>query len=63
VSPKYSSLAFDEAVKEFDRDYDIAFEPELKVIVNANYMKAPVSPLASAHSDVIQVRGSITVSF
>ena len=63
MSPKHSSLAFDEAVKEFDRDYDNAFEPELKVIVNANYIKTPRLLLASAQGDAIQVKGSITVSF
>lgn len=61
MSPKYSSLAFDEAVREFDHGQyvDVDFEPDLKVIINANSMKASSLPKA----DVIQVKGSITVSF
>lgn len=62
VSPKQSSLAFDETVKEFEScQYGVDFEPELKVIVNARYMKSPVSFVAS--QDVIEVNGRITVSF
>lgn len=60
MSPKYSSLAFDEAVREFDNDIQspTGFEPDLKVIINAHYAKAPVS-----NNNVIQIKGAITVSF
>lgn len=62
VSPKHSSLAFDETVKEFDEShFNGGFEPELKVIVNAHYSKSSFSPMTS--EDVIQVNGRITVSF
>jgi hypothetical protein len=61
VSPKHSSLAFDETMKEMESPYDGDFEPELKVIVNAHYSKSSFSPMAS--EDVIQVNGRITVSF
>jgi hypothetical protein len=60
VSPKHSSLAFDEITKEFEDTFS-EFEPELKVIVNAHYSKASFAPAAS--QDVIQVNGRITVSF
>lgn len=62
MSPKNSSLAFDEAVREFDETLDsVNFEPELKMIVNAHYLKSSFSQAAS--QDVIQVNGRITVSF
>lgn len=63
MSPKHSSLAFDEIVKEFDdnQHFNGSFEPDLKVIVNAHFSKASFSPMAS--DDVIQVNGRITVSF
>lgn len=62
MSPKHSSLAFDETVKEFDDNcyFDSGFEPELTVIVNANYSK---TPSMATSLDVIQVNGRITVSF
>lgn len=60
MSPKECSLAYDETVKEFEADID-AFEPELKVIVNARYKNAPVA-FAASH-DVVEVMGRITVSF
>lgn len=60
MSPKYHSLAFDEAVREFPSDQmDVAFEPDLKVIVNAHYIKASATP----KTEIVQVKGSITVSF
>lgn len=62
MSPKNSSLAFDEAVKDFDDShFSGGFEPDLKVIVNAHYSKSSFSHMAS--DDVIQVNGRITVSF
>ena len=62
VSPKNSSLAFDETMKDFDDShYSGGFEPELKVIVNAHFLKSSFSHMAS--DDVIQVMGRITVSF
>ena len=62
MSPKNCSLAFDETTKEFDEShYNGRFEPELKVIVNAHYLKSSFSQMAS--DDVIQVNGRITVSF
>lgn len=63
MSPKYSSLAFDDALREIDHEYpvDINFEPDLKVIVNAHYSKTPLTALTS--NDVIQIRGRMTVSF
>lgn len=61
MSPKNSSLAFDETMKELENHYDGDFEPELKVIVNAHYSKSSFSQMAS--DDVIQVNGRITVSF
>jgi hypothetical protein len=62
VSTKQSSLAFDEAIKEFDESHlNGRFEPELKVIVNAHYLRSSFSQGAS--DDVIQVNGRITVSF
>ena len=61
VSPKNSSLAFDETLKEFDENHFGGFEPELKVIVNAHYLKSSFSTMAS--DDVIHVNGRITVSF
>lgn len=61
MSPKSSSLAFDEAVRDFgqDQEMDRGFEPDLKVIINAHYAKASTLPM----SDIVQVKGSITVSF
>lgn len=62
MSPKNSSLAFDETTKEFEEShFDGSFEPELKVIVNAHYLKSSFSQVSS--DDVIQVNGRITVSF
>jgi hypothetical protein len=60
VSPKHSSLAFDETIKEFD---GAIFEPQLAVIINAHYSKAPMTPATPLQMDVIQVKGSITISF
>lgn len=62
MSPKHSSLAFDETAKEFEEShFNGGFEPELKVIVNAHYLKSSLLPMAS--DDVIHVNGRITVSF
>lgn len=62
MSPKHSSLAFDEAVKEFDENhFNGEFEPELKVIVNAHYSTSSFSEMTS--DDVIHVNGRITISF
>lgn len=62
MSPKHSSLAYDETTKEFSGShFDNDFEPELSVIVNAYYSKTPMSLAAS--EDVIQIHGRITVSF
>jgi hypothetical protein len=62
VSPKNSSLAYDETVKEFENaHFNSSFEPELKIIVNAHYSKSSRSQITS--DDVIQVNGRITVSF
>lgn len=65
MSRKYSSLAFDEVLKEFDSVHlaDAGFEPELKVLVNVHYSKAPGVSAALPKSDVVQVSGRITVSF
>lgn len=59
MSVELNSLAYDEILKELDQQ---PFEPDLRVIVNAQYLKSPHSPLAS-QTDVIQVKGRITVSF
>lgn len=59
VSVEINSLAYDEALKELHQQ---PFEPDLRVIVNAHYLKTPTCPMAS-EADVIQVRGRITVSF
>jgi len=63
VSPKHSSLAFDEAIKDFDRNVHlgIGFEPDLKVIVNAHFSKTPSS--SASTNDVVEIMGRITVSF
>lgn len=61
VSPKNSSLAYDETIKEFESHDDGDFEPELKVIVNAHYVNPSFSQMTV--EDVIQVNGRITVSF
>jgi hypothetical protein len=60
VRHKQSSLAFDDEVRDLDLASD--FEPELTVIVNEHYSKSLHKAMASNH-DVMQVRGSITVSF
>lgn len=62
MSPKNSSLAYDESIKEFEKThFNSGFEPELKVIINAHYSKSSRSQMTS--DDVIQVNGRITVSF
>lgn len=62
MSPKECSLAFDEAVKEFEvGHYANDYEPELKVIVNPNYIKSSAS--FDTLNEVIRVQGKITVSF
>lgn len=59
MSPKHSSLAYDEATTEFDGShYNQDFEPELTVIVNAHYSKS-----SAMLDDLIQISGRITVSF
>lgn len=65
MSRKYSSLAFDETLKEFDakQHHHANFEPELKVLVNVHYSQSPASAAASANHDVVNVSGRITVSF
>ena len=44
MSPKNSSLAFQETLKTHDPEQSIPidFEPELRVIVNAKYSKTPL---------------------
>jgi hypothetical protein len=63
VSPKYSSLAIDDTFREFDNEVALenSYEPDLQVIVNVHYGKTPA--LTAASSDVVSVKGSITVSF
>jgi hypothetical protein len=65
VSHQYSSLAFDEALKEFDsqQHYDASFEPELTVLVNERYGKTSLSSATTPLSNVLEVKGRITVSF
>lgn len=58
MSPKNCSLAFEECVKDLERDQ--CFEPDLKVILNARYAK---SSFAQMTDNVVQVKGRITVSF
>lgn len=59
MSPKHSSLAYDE-LKEQGLSYEeVSFEPELNLLVNTRY----VSNSFSADSDVVRIEGRITVSF
>lgn len=62
MSPKNSSLAYDETLKEFDNDdhHDINFEPELTVLVKANYLKTPHTSISH---EIVHVKGRVTVSF
>jgi hypothetical protein len=62
VSPKYSSLAIDDTFRELDNDTSLenSYEPNLQVIVNVHYGK---TPKLAASSDVLAVKGRITVSF
>ncbi len=57
VSIKHSSLAFDECLREIEKEL---FEPDLKVVINAQYNKLVC---ASNDLNVVQVQGRITVSF
>jgi hypothetical protein len=66
VSPKYSSLAFDELKEqEHEQHVDMHFEPELKVFVNANYVTSmnSFSSVPANREKVEQITGRITVSF
>jgi hypothetical protein len=63
VGHKHSSLAFDDALKEFDSGHiSNHYEPELKILVNVHYGKNP-GMQAVSHNDIVQVSGKITVSF
>lgn len=60
MSPKHSSLAFDE-IKE--QTQEIEFEayraPELNVLVNPRYMEAS----SSMEQEIVKIEGKLTVSF
>ena len=64
MSPKYSSLALEDTVRDTEGEL---FEPLLTVVFNAHYSKAPsvleAAPKAFSQGDVVQVKGSITISF
>jgi hypothetical protein len=59
VSPKHSSLAFDE-VKEQNQelDLDTYHKPELNVLVNPRYMAS-----SSFEQEILKIEGKLTVSF
>jgi hypothetical protein len=64
VSPKYSSLAFDELKEqEFETLAMANFEPTLQVIINGRSLANSLSSAMTEHSDVVQIGGRITVSF
>lgn len=61
MSPKHSSLAYDETIKEFD-EFENQFRPELKVLVKANY--SATSHVVTAHqNEIVNIEGRITISF
>lgn len=61
MSSQQSSLAIEE-VKEKSQDltYEIDFEPKLEVLVNKRFIKS--SELETT-TDVVAIRGRITISF
>jgi hypothetical protein len=57
VSPKHSSLAFDE-VKEQNHELqsNVGFEPELNLIIKSRQM-------TSSTVQIVKISGTVTVSF
>jgi hypothetical protein len=57
VSPKLSSLAFDE-VQEQTHQNEVVFEPELNLLV-----KGRNGMFMSSSSEIVRIGGRVTVSF
>lgn len=61
MSSKQSSLAIEEVKeKSQDQEYAIDFEPKLKVLVNKRFIK---NPEPGASTEVVGIRGRVTISF
>lgn len=58
VSPKYSSLALDEAKEQHNQELEMDFEPELSLLIPARQMS-----LMDSSSQIIKIGGRVTVSF
>lgn len=59
VSPKHSSLAFDEVKEQnHDQQQEVSFEPELNLIINTRSMN-----MVSSSSQIVMIGGRVTVSF
>lgn len=54
MSPKHCSLAFDEVQEIHRYEDEVAFEPQLKILINPRYKAA---------EEVVVIAGEITVSF
>lgn len=64
MSPKYSSLAFDEVIEQIHDQQDMRFEPQLSVLVNPRHIKDSFSAhLTSQSNEIVEIRGRINVSF
>ena len=61
MSPKNSSLAYDD-VSEQTQEASPGFEPQLNLIVNGRTVPF-MDSLSGMETEVIQVRGRITISF
>ena len=58
MSPKYSSLAFDEVKEQnYGIQMDECFEPQLNLLVNERY------EARNASNDIVKIVGRITISF
>lgn len=65
MSPKYSSLAFDE-VNEQITEIEEGFEPELSLLVNmrkCSLRNSSSSTFTNESDEIVKVRGRVTVSF
>lgn len=63
MSPKLSSLAYEELKEQSHEEMDESFAPKLNLHIGRNGMLRISSSLAASSEEAVRISGRITISF